>query len=124
MRTPLHQALGLGSAKSGTQHFWLQRVTAAANLLTVSLTLVVALALAGREHEAAVGLLSWPPVSVLLLALLVSVLTHMRLGMQVIVEDYVHAEWLRLGLLIANTLFAWAVGLAGALAVLKLALGG
>ena len=123
MTTPLHQAFGLGSTKSGTEHFWLQRVTAVANLFLVTFSVILAVSLAGRPYRAVVDILSWLPVSLLLLALLVSVLTHMRIGMQVIIEDYVHGEVLKLSLLIGNTLFTWAVGIAGALAVIKLAAG-
>lgn len=124
MRTALHRARGLGSAKTGTEHFWAIRLTAVASLVAIALSLAVAVALAGASHRSAVAVLSSPPVSVLLLALLASVLPHMRLGMQVIIEDYVHGELLKLCLLMANTFFVWALGFAGALAVLKLALGG
>jgi succinate dehydrogenase / fumarate reductase membrane anchor subunit len=124
MATPLHRVLGLGSAKAGTEHFWLQRLTAVANLVLVPLFVVLAIALSGRPYRAVVDVLSSLPISLLFLALLLSVLIHMRLGMQAIIEDYVHGEWLKLALLAANTLFALLVGIAAALAVIKLAVGG
>ena len=120
MTTPLHRAFGLGSTSSGTEHFWLQRVTAVASLFLVALSVILAVSLAGRPYRAVVDTLSWLPVSLLLLALLVSVLTHMRIGMQVIIEDYVHDETQKLVLLMANTFFCTAVALSAGFAILML----
>ena len=120
MSTPLARVRGLGAARSGTQHFWRQRLTAVANVpLTIAFVLIV-VALLGRNHAAVVQILGSPLVAVIMLLFIMSVTTHMRIGMQVIIEDYVHDEGLKLMLLMANTFFAIAVGLASAFAILML----
>jgi len=120
MSTPLARVRGLGAARSGTQHFWRQRLTAVANVpLTIAFVLIV-VALLGRNHAAVVQILGSPLVAVIMLLFIMSVTTHMRIGMQVIIEDYVHDEGLKLILLMANTFFAIAVGLASAFAILTL----
>ena len=120
MSTPLARVRGLGAARSGTQHFWRQRLTAVANVpLTIAFVLIV-VALLGRNHAAVVQILGSPLVAVIMLLFIMSVTTHMRIGMQVIIEDYVHDEGLKLILLMANTFFAIAVGLASAFAILML----
>ena len=120
MSTPLARVLGLGSAKSGTEHFWRQRLTAVANVpLTVAFVVIV-IGLLGRNHAAVVQILGSPLVAIVMLLFIGSITTHMRIGMQVIIEDYVHDEVTKLVLLMANTFFAVAVGLACAFAILML----
>jgi succinate dehydrogenase membrane anchor subunit len=120
MSTPLGRVLGLGSAKSGTGHFWRQRLTAVANVpLTVAFVVIV-VGLLGRNHAAVVQILGSPLVAIIMLLFIASITTHMRIGMQVIIEDYVHDEVTKLVLLMANTFFAVAVGLACAFAILML----
>ena len=120
MSTPLGRVLGLGSAKSGTEHFWRQRLTAVANVpLTVAFVVIV-VGLLGRNHAAVVQILGSPLVAIVMLLFIASITTHMRIGMQVIIEDYVHDEVPKLVLLMANTFFAVAVGLACAFAILML----
>jgi succinate dehydrogenase / fumarate reductase, membrane anchor subunit len=120
MSTPLGRVRGLGSARSGTEHFWRQRLTAVANVpLTIAFVLIV-MALLGRNHAAVVQILGSPLVAVIMLLFVLSITTHMRIGMQVIIEDYVHDEGHKLVLLMANTFFAVAVGLAAAFAILTL----
>ena len=120
MRTPLGRVRGLGAAESGTEHFWHQRLTAVANVpLTIGFVLIV-VGLLGRNHAAVVQILGSPLVAMVMLLFILSVTTHMRIGMQVIIEDYVHDETAKLALLMANTFFAFAVGLASAFAILKL----
>ena len=120
MSTPLGRVRGLGSARSGTEHFWRQRLTAVANVpLTIGFVLIV-VGLLGRNHAAVVQILGSPLVAVVMLLFILSVTTHMRIGMQVIIEDYVHDETAKLALLMANTFFAVAVGLASAFAILML----
>jgi succinate dehydrogenase / fumarate reductase, membrane anchor subunit len=120
MSTPLARVRGLGAAKSGTEEFWRQRLTAVANVpLTIAFVFIV-VGLLGRNHAAVVQILGSPLVAVILLLLILSITTHMRIGMQVIIEDYVHDERAKLALIIANTFFAVAVGLACAFALFTL----
>ena len=124
MRTPLARVRGLGSAKSGTGHFWLQRVTAVSNLILTVIFIGIVIALVGRPYPGAVALLSNPCVAILMLLFILSACIHMRLGMQVIIEDYVHAEGVKIGLLMLNTFFAILVGGLCLFAVLKIAFAG
>ncbi|MGU3495363.1 succinate dehydrogenase, hydrophobic membrane anchor protein [Xanthobacteraceae bacterium A53D] len=124
MRTPLGRVRGLGSARSGTDHFFLQRLTAIGNLILVVIFLGIVLSLVGESYNTVHATLGNPLVSIAILLLLLSMVTHMRLGMQVVIEDYVHAEGPKVALIIANTFFTTAIGLAGAFAVLKISLGG
>jgi succinate dehydrogenase / fumarate reductase membrane anchor subunit len=124
MRTPLARVRGLGSAKSGTGHFWLQRVTAVANVILTIIFLGVVISLVGKPYAAAVATLSHPLVAILMLLFIVSGAVHMRLGMQVIIEDYIHGEGAKIAAVMANTFFAIAIGAACVFAVLKLSFGG
>jgi succinate dehydrogenase / fumarate reductase membrane anchor subunit len=123
MSTPIARVRGLGAAKSGTEHFWRQRLTAVANVpLTIAFVLIL-VSLLGRNHAAAAQILGSPLVAIIMLLFIVSIATHMRIGMQVVIEDYVHDEPARLILLMANTFFAFAVALASAYGILKLSFG-
>ena len=124
MRTPLGRVRGLGSAKSGTGHFWLQRVTAVSNLILTIVFIGIVIALVGRPYPAAVALLANPCVAILMLLFILSACIHMRIGMQVIIEDYVHNEGTKILAVMANTFFAIAIGAASVYAVLKLSFGG
>jgi succinate dehydrogenase / fumarate reductase, membrane anchor subunit len=119
-RTPLARVRGLGSAKSGTEHWWHERVSAVASIPTTLFLIGLGIAVAGRDHAAIIAMLSHPAVAVGLALSLFTMLWHMRLGMQVIIEDYVHDEGHKFFLLMANTFFAFAVGLASAFAILML----
>jgi succinate dehydrogenase / fumarate reductase membrane anchor subunit len=122
-RTPLARVRGLGSAKSGTEHFWRQRLTAVANVpLTIAFVLIV-FALLGGNHATAQQTLGTPLVAIVMLLFIGSITYHMRLGMQVIIEDYVHEETAKLALIMLNTFFAVAVALASAYAIFKLSFG-
>lgn len=123
MRTPLSRIRGLGAAHHGTGHFWLQRLTAAANVLLLVVLLGIVVTLVGRSHATVLATLSKPLISVLLVAAIISVAIHMRLGMQIIIEDYVHSEFRKVVLLMLNTFFAWGVGLSCIFAVLKISFG-
>ena len=122
-RTPLAKVRGLGSAKAGTEHFWLQRATAVANIVLVSLMLGLIVRLAGADYATVRHTLGQPYVAIPLLLLVLSGVIHMRLGMQTIVEDYVHTEGRKVAALMLNTFFAILVGVTCVFAVLKLSLG-
>src|SRR5215204_4902544 len=92
LRTPLARVRGLGSAKEGTEHFWRQRLTAVANIVLVSYLIVLLARYAGADFATVKTVLSRPYNSVALLLLIMSATIHMRLGMQSIIEDYVHSE--------------------------------
>ncbi|MCS0504922.1 succinate dehydrogenase, hydrophobic membrane anchor protein [Ancylobacter mangrovi] len=124
MRTPRRTISGLGSARSGTGHFWLQRVTAAANLILVLIALPVFVYVAGQDQAGVRAALGNPFVAIVMLLLLVSITMHMRIGMQVVIEDYVHSEGLKILSLLGNTFFSIAVGCAGVFAILKISFGG
>ena len=123
MRTPLKNVRNLGSAKEGADHFWVQRVTAVANLVLAVFLVWLVASLAGADHATVKARLADPLVALPLLLLIVSGMIHMRLGMQVIIEDYVHGEGSKIVLLLLNTFFAILVGAASVYAVLKLSLG-
>jgi succinate dehydrogenase / fumarate reductase, membrane anchor subunit len=123
MRSPLGQVRGLGSAKSGTEHFWHQRLTAMANIPLAIGFVVVVVSLLGRNHAAVVQILGSPLVAILMLLFILSATMHMRIGMQVIIEDYVHDDFAKFTMLIANTFFSVVVALASAFAILKLSFG-
>jgi succinate dehydrogenase / fumarate reductase membrane anchor subunit len=121
MRTPMAKVRGLGSAKSGTEHFFRQRVTALANVpLAIAFVIIITMLL-GAPHASFVAAIKSPLVALILLLFVVSGTIHMRLGMQVIIEDYVHEEGRKIALLIANTFFAIVIGAACVFAVLKMA---
>jgi len=123
MRTPLGRVRGLGSARSGTTHFWHQRVTSVALLSLTIAFMVIVVALLGRNHAAVVQILGSPVVAILMLLFIVTTGYHMWIGMQEIIIDYVHDDRLKLFTVMANTFFCAIVGLACVFAVLKLSFG-
>lgn len=123
LRTPLAKVRGLGSAKEGTDHFWKQRLTAVANVFLVCFLIVLLVRLAGADHATVKHALAKPLNSIALLLLVVSGVIHMRLGMQTIIEDYVHSEGRKVAALMLNTFFAILIGITCAFAVLKLSFG-
>jgi succinate dehydrogenase / fumarate reductase membrane anchor subunit len=120
LSTPLARVRGLGSARSGTEHFWRQRLTAVANIPLIIAFVIIVVGLLGRNHAAVVQILGSPFVAIVMLLVITSACIHMRIGMQVIIEDYVHDDRHKLGLLMANTFFTTAVGLSSAFAILML----
>ena len=123
IRTPLARVRGLGSARSGTGHFWHQRLTALANVpLTIGF-IIILVSLLGRGHATVVAVLGSPLVAIVMLLFIGSAAYHMKLGMQVIIEDYVHDEKLKVAAIITNIFFAIAVGAACVYALLKLSFG-
>jgi succinate dehydrogenase / fumarate reductase membrane anchor subunit len=120
LSTPLGRVRGLGSARSGTDHFWRQRLTAVANVPLTLAFVVIVVALLGSSHATVVQVLRSPFIAVVMLLFITSVCIHMRIGMQVIIEDYVHDERHKLLLLMANTFFCATVALSSAFAILML----
>jgi succinate dehydrogenase / fumarate reductase, membrane anchor subunit len=120
MKTPLKKARGLGSAKSGTEHFWQQRLTAIFNLPLILFFVWFIMRHLGATRSDVMASLHNPFIAILLLATLASVFWHMRLGMQVIIEDYVHGAGGKLAALILNTTFAAALFLLSAFSILKM----
>jgi succinate dehydrogenase / fumarate reductase membrane anchor subunit len=123
MSTPLGRVRGLGAARSGTEHFWRQRLTAVANVPLTIAFVVIVVSLLGRNHAYVVQTLGSPLVAMLMLLFIGSATYHMRIGMQVIIEDYVHDEVTKLVLVMSNTFFAIVVGLTAAYAIFKLSFG-
>jgi succinate dehydrogenase / fumarate reductase membrane anchor subunit len=123
MRTPLGKVRGLGSAREGTMHFWRQRLTAVANIPLVLFLVGLLTSLNGASYAETRAALANPFVALMLALAMFSMLYHMRLGMQIVIEDYVHGEGTKLALLMLNTFFAFVVGAVAAFALLKLALG-
>ena len=123
MRTPLAHVRRLGSGHSGTGDFWRQRLTAVAMALLIVPVVVIVLMLLGRNHAGAAQILGQLPIAIILLLFIVASTWHMKIGMQVIIEDYVHGEKTKLALVIANNFFCIAVALASVYAILKLSSG-
>lgn len=122
-RTPRANVTGLGAAHHGTEHFWRQRLTALANLLLIGPFLWIIAAAYGRDYATAVSIVSHPLSAVVMLLLVISVAIHMRLGMSIVIEDYLPASGQRVAAVIANTFFSAVVGLVGVFAIVKLSVG-
>jgi succinate dehydrogenase / fumarate reductase membrane anchor subunit len=123
MRSPLGRAIGLGSAKEGVEHWLAQRITAIA-LLPLSLWFVSAvISLVGADLETVQNWVSQPLAAILLVLLLIAMFYHLALGIQVVIEDYVHTELARLGLVVVVRLLSFGFAVAGIFAVLSIAFG-
>ena len=121
MRTPISRVRGLGSAKEGTHHWWMQRLTAIA-LIPLGIWFVISMiSLAGADHAAASAWLANPLTAVLMLLLIIATFHHLQLGLQVVIEDYIHSEAAKMVCLIGLKLASFALGVAAVFAVLKVA---
>ena len=123
MRTPLGRVRGLGSARTGTEEFWLQRMTAIAGIPLTIAGLSLVISLSGRSYPAVKQIIGSPLVAVLLILFVLANVVHMKIGIQVVIEDYVYSKNQKFTLLILNTFFAWAIGLACVFAILKISFG-
>lgn len=123
MRSPLGRAIGLGSAKEGVEHWLAQRITAVA-LVPLALWFVISLIqLVGADFDTVQDWVGRPLPAILLVMLFIATFYHAALGLQVVIEDYIHGELARLGLVILTRLACVALAVAGIVAVLTLALG-
>ena len=123
LRSPLARAIGLGSAKEGVEHWLVQRVTAVA-LVPLALWFVIAvIGLVGADYDTVLAWVGQPLPAILLVLLLIATFYHAALGLQVVIEDYIHGELARFGLVILTRLACIALAVAGIVAVLTLALG-
>jgi len=124
LRTPLGRVRGLGAAKTGVHHWWAQRITAVA-LVPLMLWLVASLiSLAGASYDDVLRWVASPLTSTLLIALILTLFHHAQLGLQVVLEDYVHCPWIQVPAQIAVRYACVLLALTGVLSVLKIALGG
>jgi len=120
MRTPLSKVRGLGSAKDGTGHFWHQRLTSVANIPLIIFFVWQIASLSGKPHSAMVERMSSPWVATVMLVVVIAGVYHMKLGMQSIIEDYVHSEISKILLLICNIFFCIMVAALCAISIMKL----
>jgi succinate dehydrogenase / fumarate reductase membrane anchor subunit len=124
METPLSRVRGLGSAKSGAHHWWLERLTSVSTLILFIWFIVSLLRLPSLDYDMVTSWLAAPLVAVPMLLLIVSTFWHLKLGLQVVVEDYVHEDGLRLFSITLLNFFAIALGALAFFSVLKIAFGG
>lgn len=124
MRTPLGKVRGLGSAKSGTDHFWKVRTTSLALVPLVLFYVVFLIMHVGRPYAEVVGALAHPFVATINAVTLIATIIHMRLGMEEVIQDYVHSEPMKLLCLVLNAAFSLLIGGLCLIAVLKIAFAG
>ena len=123
MRTPLARVRSLGASHSGTSDFWRQRLTAVALTVLIVPVIVVVLMLIGSNQAGAKQIFSSVPIAIIMLLFIVASAWHMKIGMQVVIEDYVHNEKIKLASVMANNFFCIAVALASIYAILKMSSG-
>ena len=123
IRTPRALAAGLGAAKSGTDHWWEQRLTSIALLPLTFAAIVIVMSLVGRNHAAAVQILGSPLVAIIMLLFIFATTFHMKLGAQSVIEDYIHSKPVKTAALIGNTFLCAVLWLACTFAILKLSFG-
>lgn len=122
-RSTLARAMGLGSAKEGVGHWWSQRISAVA-LIPLTLWFVASIiAHTGSEYATFIAWLRTPLVSILMILLLIAIFYHTALGLQVVIEDYVHS-WAKFAALVAVRLGCFALAAAGIITTLRIVFGG
>jgi succinate dehydrogenase / fumarate reductase membrane anchor subunit len=124
MRSPLGKARGFGSSKEGVGHWWSQRVSAVALIPLAVWFVVAAICLSGKSRSEMVEFFAAPGNAALMVSFLVAAFYHAQLGLQVVIEDYVHSEGCKLGLLIVTKLSFAFLGIFAVISTLKLAFGG
>ena len=124
LRTPLARARGLGSARDGLHHWWAQRLTAIALIPLVVWFAISLVMLSGADYDAARAWIGSPLVMVLLILTITVGLHHGQLGLQVVIEDYIHGDGKKLVLIVAVRFVAVVFGLAAIVAILRIGLGG
>ena len=123
MRTPLGRVRNLGSSHSGTSDFWRQRLTAVAMALLIVPVIVIVLMLIGRNHAGAAQILGSIPIAIIMVLFIIASSWHMKIGMQIVIEDYVHHKGQKIAAVMANNFYAVIVGVACLYAILKVSLG-
>jgi len=123
MRTPLARVKGLGAAGHGVEHWWLHRMTAVSNVPLIVAFVIIVAGLAGRSHAEALAIVSNPLIAILLVLCFLSVTNHMRLGLQIVIEDYVHDKGYKIAALMANNFFAAVIAVVCLFSVLKIGFG-
>ena len=123
MRTPLARAKGLGAAHHGAEHWFVHRMTAVSNIPLIVALIIIVASLAWRPWEDAVRVISHPLIALLLILCVVSVTNHMRMGMQIIIEDYVHDKGWKIAAVIANNFYAVVIAAACLWAIAKISFG-
>jgi succinate dehydrogenase / fumarate reductase, membrane anchor subunit len=123
MRTPLARVKGLGAAGHGVEHWWLHRMTAVSNVPLIVAFVIIVAGLAGRSHAEALAIVSNPLIAILLVLCFLSVTNHMRLGLQIVIEDYVHEKGYKIAALMANNFFAAVIAVVCLFSVLKISFG-
>ena len=124
LRTPLSRARGLGSAKEGVHHFWAQRITAVALIPLVVWFAISLIMMSGADYAVVRAWIGSPAVMVLLVLTIVIGLHHAQLGIQVVIEDYVHNDGMKLALIVMMRFIAVFFGLAAIVAILRIGFGG
>jgi len=122
LRTPLARARGLGSGKTGTEHFWVQRVTAIALALLVPWLLYLLISMVGHDAAHAIALIREPINAILLAAFVIAMFWHAKLGIQVVIEDYVHTRSVEITLHLLNTFLCTLGAIASVYALVRIAL--
>jgi succinate dehydrogenase / fumarate reductase membrane anchor subunit len=123
MATPLKKVRGLGAAHGGTETFWRQRLTALANIPLTIFLIYSIVSHIGADYDTVKAYFAQPIVAALMLALVISAAIHMRIGLKEIIADYVHGDSAKTAAIVFANFFAAGVGIAAALAILKISLG-
>ena len=123
MRTPLSRVKGLGASGHGATHWWVHRLTAVSNVPLIVAFVIILAAMPGRSYAQAVAIVSHPLVAILLVLFVASVVNHMRLGLEIVIDDYVHDKGWKIAALIANYFFAAVIATVCLFSILKISLG-